>query len=137
MSTYKVTVNEDESSGLEILVYIALFTILLPIGVIYLLYKLIKWICEAKQEHDYKHSEDFEQAVQDLLSLDCSYKDGLINETEYSEKKPKIVKRIRVNNCSNEKTRERLMAIKDLYEKKILLDNEYEKIRVELAKRLK
>lgn len=88
MGSYRVHVEEDESSGFEFIVYIALFTLLLPIGVIYLLYKLIKWIYEKKKDYDYNHSEDFEQAMQDLLLLDSSYKDGLINDTEFSEKKP-------------------------------------------------
>lgn len=137
MGTYKVHVEEDDSSGIEIIVYLVLFTLLLPIGIIYLLYKLIKWIYETKKDYDYNHSEDFEQAVQDLFLLDSSYKDGLINKAEYSEKKPRIISRIRVNNCSNEKTRERMILLKELSDKNILSDSEYEKIRVELANRLR
>ena len=137
MTRYKVSVDEDDSSGVEIIIYILLFSILLPIGLIYLLYIFIKWIYEKKQENDYKHFEDFEKAVQDLVTLDCSYKDGLINITEYTEKKPIIIKRIRVNNCSNEKTRERLVTLKKLKDKNILSNEDYERIRVELARRLK
>ena len=137
MSTYKVTVDEDESSGMEILVYLALFTILLPVGIIYLLYKFFKWIHDSRVEHAINHSGDFEQAINDLTSLHKSYKEGLINEVEYSQKKPRIIQRIRVNKCSNEKIRGRLLSIKELNEQQILLDSEYERIRVELAKMLK
>lgn len=136
MSTYRVSVDEDNGSGLEIIIYIALFTILLPIGVVYLLYKLIKWIYAKRQENKYSHSEDFERAIQDLTSLYDSYREGLINNSEYEDKKPQIVKRIKVNKCSNERIRKRLISLKDLHEKKILLDSEYETIRKDLAEML-
>ena len=137
MSRYKVTVDDDDDSFIgEMIGYIILFTILLPIGIIYLLYKLIVWIYNTRKDYVESHSEDFEKSVEEISILGNTMSDRLISAQEFAQRKEKIILGIRVSKCSNQVGSERLKSIKRLHDKGYITHQEFEDLREKILNKM-
>lgn len=105
MATYRVEEVDETPIVLHIILYALLFTILLPIGIGYLIYKIIKYFIDRKKRKQYEEAlEDarFEEnlriqekerrelqneAADRLLKLKALYDNGIISDEEYASRR--------------------------------------------------
>lgn len=96
MATYRIEEEEEPSLGFQIILYAIMFTILIPIGVIYLIVKLIIWLVkrhkQKKMEEEVARVElaNSRQAVHSetvnrMLDLKRLHDNGLLTKEEYQE----------------------------------------------------
>lgn len=139
---FKVRIEEDNDFTvfLEILTYIAAFVFLLPLAVVWLIYKLIKWIIDknaGKASPAYNTPVGFDNAYSDLLSLTRLKEDGLIDDVEYDKKRCRLVKQLVCHKASMSVVQSQMYKIQDLYRREILTSEEFEKKRAKLVKNMR
>lgn len=110
MPTYKVEEVDETPIGLQLIFYAIIFTILLPIGIIYLIYKIIKYFYNKKKEREYAEICAQEQLIKQqkqeekerrqlqaeasdrLLKLKALYDNGIISKSEYETRRQEEIR---------------------------------------------
>lgn len=104
MTTYRVTEEDDEPGiGFQIIFYAIMFTILLPIGVIYLIVKMIIWLVrrhknkklarelaarhdeEVRAEEENRRRAMHAETTERMLRLRTLYDKGLLSPAEFED----------------------------------------------------
>lgn len=90
----KYTIEEEENNGFLIFLQALLFVIFLPIGVIVLIVKACIYFSEKSREKEIAKSKIKVDKHIELRSLAAMRDQGIITETEFQERKRKIMKGI-------------------------------------------
>lgn len=90
MSRYVIT-EESEDSGFEFFFYVLLFSVLLPIGAIWLLVKFIMFISKKRKENQIHKHTMYNNRCEELQRLEQLRSRGLITEDEFETLRNKAV----------------------------------------------
>ena len=90
MSRYVIT-EESEDSGFEFLFYVLLFSVLLPIGAIWLLVKVIMFISKKRKENQIHKHTMYNNRCEELNHLEQLRSRGLITDDEFKTLRSRAV----------------------------------------------
>lgn len=105
MPTYRIEEESDTSAGLQLIFYVLMFTILLPVGIIYVIYKIVMYFVNHKkekvmQEENARRQEELERkrlqadASRALMDLKTLYDRGIITNEEYQARRSREIEHL-------------------------------------------